>query len=64
LAFFLFYALAIFAPGIIVAIVRHNWRPFVAIMIGEFLWLIVYLVVYFAIFATGIMPHQVYPMTY
>jgi hypothetical protein len=33
-------------------------------MIGEFLWLIVYLVVYFAIFATGIMPHQVYPMMY
>ncbi len=49
----LFYALAIFAPGIIVATMKRNWRPFVAIMIGEFLWLIAFLIIYLSLFHSG-----------
>jgi hypothetical protein len=64
LAVVLFYALAIFAPGIVMASIKRNWRPFVAILIGDFLWLVIYLIVYFTLFNTGVTPPSVYPMMY
>jgi len=64
LATVMFYALTIFAPGIIVSMIKHNWRPFVAILIGEFLWLIIYLVVFLFLFNTGATPQRGYPMMY
>jgi len=65
LAVVLFYALAVFAPGIIVATMKRNWRPFVAILIAEFIWLIIYLIVYFVLFRSGaiVNPSPV-PMMY
>jgi hypothetical protein len=49
----LFFAIAIFAPGIIVATTKRNWRPFVAILIGEFLWLFFFLIIYIVFFHSG-----------
>jgi hypothetical protein len=53
LATVLFFAIAIFAPGIIVATRRHSWRSFVAILIAELIWLVIFLIIYFVLFRSG-----------
>jgi hypothetical protein len=60
----LFFAITIFAPGIIVS-TKRGWRSFVAILIGEFLWLIAFLIIYFVLFHSGAItsPSSV-PMMY
>ena len=51
LAAALFSVLAIFAPGIIIA-TKRGWRSFIAILLGQFLWLMVFLIIYFVFFLT------------
>lgn len=49
LAAALFFVLVILGPGIIIA-TKRGWRSFVAIILGQFLWLIVFFVVYVVFF--------------
>lgn len=49
----LFFVVVIFAPGIVVATRRRNWHSFVAILIGQFLWLIALLIIYYILFHSG-----------
>jgi len=48
----LLYVLVILGPAIIVAI-KHGWKSFLSILIAEFLWFVIFLVVYFALFPPG-----------
>ena len=48
----LLYVLVILGPAIIVAI-KHGWKSFLSILIAEFLWFVIFLVVYFALFSPG-----------
>jgi len=45
----LLYVLVIFGPAIIVAI-KHGWKSLVSILIAEFLWFVIFLVVYLVLF--------------
>jgi len=49
IAIILLYVLAIFGPAIVTAI-KHGWKSLVSILIAEFLWSLIYLVLYFALF--------------
>ena len=49
----LLYVLVIFGPAIIVAI-RHGWKSLVSILIAEFLWFVIFLVVYLVLFQSGL----------
>ncbi|MBU1131772.1 hypothetical protein KKC32_00780 [Patescibacteria group bacterium] len=48
----LLYALVIFGPAIIVAI-KHGWKSLISILIAEFLWFVMFLAIYFALFQSG-----------
>jgi hypothetical protein len=45
----LLYVLVIFGPAIIVAI-KHGWKSLVSILIAEFLWFVIFLVIYLVLF--------------
>ena len=45
----LLYVLVIFGPAVIVAI-KHGWKSLVSILIAEFLWFLVSLVIYLVLF--------------
>lgn len=49
----LLYVLVIFGPAIIVAI-KHGWKSLVSILIAEFLWFVVFLVLYLVLFQSGL----------
>ncbi len=49
----LMYVLAIIGPAIIIAI-KHGWKSFLSILIAEFLWFVIFLVIYFALFQSGL----------
>jgi len=49
----LLYTLIIFGPAIIVAI-KYGWKSLVSILIAEFLWFLVFLVIYFVLFRPGL----------
>jgi len=49
----LLYVLVIFGPAIIVAI-KHGWKSLVSILIAEFLWFVIFLVVYLVLFQSGL----------
>jgi len=58
---FLFFIIVIFAPGAIVA-TKRGWRSFVAILIGEFLWLVAFMVIYSVFFPFVAAFGQISPM--
>ncbi|PIP17726.1 MAG: hypothetical protein COX43_02720, partial [Parcubacteria group bacterium CG23_combo_of_CG06-09_8_20_14_all_35_9] len=43
------YVLVIFGPAIIVAI-KHGWKSLILILTAEFLWFVIFLVIYFVLF--------------
>lgn len=45
----LLYVLVVFGPAIIVAI-KRGWKSFVAILVAEFLWFVISLVIYLSLF--------------
>ena len=45
----LLYILVIFGPAIIMAI-KHGWKSLVSILIAEFLWFLIFLVIYLVLF--------------
>lgn len=47
------YVLVIFGPAIIVAI-KHGWKSLVSILIAEFLWFVIFLVIYLVLFQSGL----------
>jgi hypothetical protein len=49
----LLYVLVIFGPAIIVAI-KHGWKSLVSILIAEFLWFVIFLVIYLVLFQSGV----------
>ncbi len=49
----LMYVLVIIGPAVIIAI-KHGWKSFLSILIAEFLWFVVFLVIYFALFQSGL----------
>ena len=49
----LLYVLVIFGPAIVVAI-KHGWKSLVLILIAEFLWFVVFLVLYLVFFQSGL----------
>jgi hypothetical protein len=53
IAIILLYVLVIFGPAIIVAI-KHGWKSLVSILIAEFLWFVIFLVLYFILFQSGL----------
>ncbi len=52
----LLYVLVIFGPAIIVAI-KYGWKSLVLILIAEFLWFLVFLVIYFVLFHSGLISN-------
>jgi len=56
IAIILLYVLVIFVPAIIVAI-KHGWKPLVSILIAEFLWLVIFLIIYLALFQSGLISN-------
>lgn len=64
----LLYVLVIFGPAVIVAI-KHGWKSLVSILIAEFLWFVIFLVLYLVLFQSGLTsnifrggPVPMYPM--
>ncbi len=55
IAIILLYVLVIFSPAIIVAI-KHGWKSLVSILIAEFLWFAIFLVIYLVLFQSGLTP--------
>ncbi|MBI2463776.1 hypothetical protein HYV57_02375 [Candidatus Peregrinibacteria bacterium] len=49
----LLYILLIFGPAIIIAL-KRGWKSFIAILIAEFLWCLVFIVIYFIFFQMGL----------
>lgn len=49
----LMYVLVIIGPAVIIAI-KHGWKSFLSILIAEFLWFVIFLVIYFALFQSGL----------
>ncbi len=49
----LMYVLVIIGPAVIIAI-KHGWKAFLSILIAEFLWFVIFLVIYFALFQSGL----------
>ncbi len=49
----LMYVMVIIGPVVIIAI-KHGWKSFLSILIAEFLWFVIFLVVYFALFQSGL----------
>lgn len=49
----LLYVLVIFGPAIIVAI-KHGWKSLVSILIAEFLWFVIFIVIYLVLFQSGV----------
>jgi len=54
----LLYALAMLGPAIIVAI-KHGWKSFLTILVAEFFWLFIFLVLYFLLFHSSVSPSYV-----
>jgi len=52
----LLYVLVIFGPSIIIAI-KYGWKSLVSILIAEFLWFVIFLVIYLALFQSGLTPN-------
>ncbi len=55
----LLYVLVIFGPAIIVAI-KHGWKSLVSILIAEFLWFVIFLVLYLVLFQSGLTSNFYY----
>ncbi|MEK7077290.1 MAG: hypothetical protein AAB967_03610, partial [Patescibacteria group bacterium] len=53
IAIILLYVLIIFGPAVGVA-TKHGWKSFISILIAEFLWFVVFLVVYLLLFQSGL----------
>lgn len=49
----LLYVLVIFGPAIIVA-VKHGWKSLISILIAEFLWFVIFLIIYLVLFQSGL----------
>lgn len=49
----LLYVLVIFGPAIIMA-TKHGWKSLVSILIAEFLWFVIFLVIYLVLFQSGL----------
>ena len=49
----LMYVLVIIGPAVIIAI-KHGWKSFLSILIAEFLWFVIFLIIYFALFQSGL----------
>ena len=49
----LLYVLVIFGPAIIVAI-KHGWKALISILIAEFLWFVIFIIIYLALFQSGL----------
>ncbi|MEO0075855.1 MAG: hypothetical protein ABIK31_07145 [candidate division WOR-3 bacterium] len=49
----LLYVLIIFGPAIIVA-TKHGWKSLVSILVAEFLWFVIFLVIYLLLFQSGL----------
>jgi len=60
IAIILVYLLVIFGPAIF-AMSRHGWRAFLLIILAEFLWLIIFLILYLLLFQSGIAPNYFGP---
>lgn len=45
----LLYVLVIFGPAIIVA-VKHGWKSLISVLIAEFLWFVIFLIIYLVFF--------------
>jgi hypothetical protein len=56
-------AIAIFGPAIFMAS-KRGWRSLVAVLVYEFLWLFLFLIIYVVLFRTGVIPPQTYPVMY
>lgn len=66
IAIILLYALIIFGPAIGVA-TKHGWKSFIWILIAEFLWFMVFLIVYLVLFQSGLTATTIFrpePMMY
>lgn len=53
IAIILLYVLIIFGPAVGVA-TKHGWKSLISILIAEFLWFMVFLVVYLLLFQSGL----------
>lgn len=53
IAIILLYVLIIFGPAVGVA-TKHGWKSFISILIAEFLWFMVFLIVYLVLFQSGL----------
>ena len=57
-----FYVLVVLGPAIFAAI-KQGWRGLLAVLVWEFLWLLVFFVLYIILFKSGLTsPFPVYPM--
>jgi len=53
IAIILLYVLIIFGPAVGVA-TKHGWKSFISILIAEFLWFLVFLIIYLVLFQSGL----------
>lgn len=53
IAIILLYVLVIFGPAIDIAI-KHGWKSFLSILIAEFLWFMIFFIIYLVLFQSGL----------
>jgi len=53
IAVILLYVLIIFGPAVGIA-TKHGWKSLISILIAEFLWFVVFLIVYLVLFQSGL----------
>lgn len=58
----LLYLFIVLGPAVLLAI-RHGWKALIVVLVAEFLWFLLFLIVYLVFFQTGLLspPGTVYP---
>jgi hypothetical protein len=51
----LMYVLVIIGPAITMAI-KHGWKSFLSVLVAEFLWFVIFLIIYFTFFQSELTP--------
>jgi hypothetical protein len=63
IAILLFFLIAIFGPPAYAG-VKYGRKSFAVIFLADFLWMVLFLIIYFVLFRSGAIPHPVYPIHY
>lgn len=56
LTILILYGLVILGPAIFLA-AKHGWKSFIFVLLAEFLWFILFIIIFILVFQTGIIPN-------